>query len=174
MSNFYTDGQGAQFYPGHTFEYNGATYPAPSASSSLMETLGLTLVQGDEKPDPAYYVISGQNLDGTWTATARSLDSIKTRFKSQTKARANNRLIPTDWYVLRLMEEGITSTTGAIPADVSAYRSTIRQVSRDRCTAIDACTSIAEIQAVVQPMEPWPVNLQDSVSIYTYDGSSGY
>ena len=166
--------RGGMYYPGNTFEYNGATYPGPTASATLMEDLGLTLVEGDERPDPAYYVISGQNIDGTWTATARSLDSIKTRFKGQTKARANNRLIPTDWYVLRMMEEGITSATGAIPASISAYRAEVRRVSRERCDAIEACTTIPEIQAVVTPLEPWPAAVEDSASVYNYDGSSGY
>lgn len=173
MSNFYIDSENNRYHPGYPFEYNGATYPASTASSLLMEQLGLTLVEGDERPDSVYYVVSGQNLDGTWNFSERSLDSIKTRFKNQTKARANNKLIPTDWYVLRNIEEGITSTTGVIPNDVSAYRAAIRQVSRDRCVAIDACTSISEIQAVVTVLEPWPTGITD-VSIYLYDGSSGY
>ena len=151
MSNFYTDGQGGQYYVGHTFQYNDAVYQAPQATTDVMESLGFTLVEGDERPDPAYYVISGQNVDGSWTFTERSLDSIKTRFKSRTKARANNYLIPTDWYVLRLMEEGVTSTTGAIPPEVSAYRAEVRRVSRERCAAIEACTSIPQIQETVAP-----------------------
>jgi len=54
-------------------------------------------------------------------------------------------LAPTDWYVTRKAED----STAAIPSGVSTYRSAVRTVCGTREGEITACTTTAELAALL-------------------------
>ena len=60
------------------------------------------------------------------------------------KLEARNILRTTDWLVVRLAEN-----SDAIPADVATYRDSVRTVSDDNCTKIDACADVAALAALI-------------------------
>ena len=53
-------------------------------------------------------------------------------------------LAPTDWYVTRKAETDV-----AIPADVLAYRESVRTISGTREGEINACTTTEELAALL-------------------------
>lgn len=69
---------------------------------------------------------------------------LKTVWVAQQKLEAASLLVQTDWYVTRKAE-----TDAAIPADVLAYRESVRTVSGTRESEIIACTTTEELAALL-------------------------
>ena len=69
---------------------------------------------------------------------------LKTEWVAQQKQQAGSLLAPTDWYVTRKAE-----TDAAIPADVLAYRESVRTISGTREGEINACTTTEELAALL-------------------------
>ena len=146
---------------GVAFSYNGITYSASGANPQTFTTLGFTRVDVDAKPDDRFFVVTGPSLQGTWTVTTRDLAVEQNTWKAKTKQEAYELLSSSDWYVLRQVEGAYTDPQSMIPDTIKAYRASIRSISNTRCTEIDACTNIYELQALVagEPptITPWPV-----------------
>ena len=69
---------------------------------------------------------------------------LKTQWVAQQKQQAGSLLASTDWYVTRKAE-----TDAAIPADVLAYRESVRTISGTREGEIKACTTTEELAALL-------------------------
>ena len=69
---------------------------------------------------------------------------LKSEWVAKQKEIAGTMLASTDWYVTRKAETGTE-----IPADVSAYREAVRTISGTREGEINACTTPAELVALV-------------------------
>ena len=68
----------------------------------------------------------------------------KAQLLLETKSYAFQLLKPFDWYVTRKAEDNT-----AIPADVVTYRQEVKAVSAQRCTLINACSDVAELEALI-------------------------
>ena len=69
---------------------------------------------------------------------------LKTSWVAQQKQTAGSLLANTDWYVTRKAETGAD-----IPADVLAYRESVRTISGTREGEINACTTTEELVALL-------------------------
>jgi hypothetical protein len=71
---------------------------------------------------------------------------LKTNKKSVIKAQASGLLAPTDWHVIKASEvEGYT-----VPTAISIFRADVRTKSNEMETAIDACTTVAELKSLYE------------------------
>lgn len=68
----------------------------------------------------------------------------KAQLLLETKSYAFQLLKPFDWYVTRKAEDNT-----AIPAEVTTYRQEVKDVSAQRCTLINACIDVAELEALI-------------------------
>lgn len=69
---------------------------------------------------------------------------LKSLWVAKQKEIAASMLAPTDWYVTRKAETDV-----AIPSEVSTYRSAVRTVCGTRESEITACTTTAELEALL-------------------------
>ena len=82
----------------------------------------------------------------------------------KTKSRAFQLLQPFDWYVTRKAESDT-----AIPDNVAAFRQEVKAVSAQRCTLINACSSVDELEALlVRPY--WDIATQFNTLTNSYSG----
>ena len=70
---------------------------------------------------------------------------LKTEWVKKQKEIAGSLLAPTDWYVTRKAED----PTAEIPAAVATYRAAVRTTSGTREAEINACTTTAELAALL-------------------------
>jgi hypothetical protein len=71
---------------------------------------------------------------------------LKTNKKSVIKQQASGLLTPTDWYVIKANE--VVGYT--VPTEVSTFRADVRTKSNEMETAIDACTTVAELKSLYE------------------------
>tara|TARA_Y100000004_G_scaffold38501_1_gene41309 strand:+ start:1954 stop:2499 length:546 start_codon:yes stop_codon:yes gene_type:complete len=148
---------------------DGTTHPADWVKWSDDDKKKMGLVWEDD-PEPwndRFY--SGRNADGTLIEKKledeNALDSegkeyndiygnkavnigLKNEWIAKIKARANQILKKTDWYALRKAEAGT-----AIPSDIATFRAKIRTESKAIEDKINACSSLADFQALFDAPE---------------------
>jgi hypothetical protein len=113
--------------------------------------LGFTQVIVQQRPDDKYYIVSGPDNTGAYSSTPRNLAELKLNFKLQQKRTAHNTLRKTDWYVIRSTELGVVAA--AVPLSISDFRAAYRAASDARCTEIDACTTVQELETLMKAPE---------------------
>lgn len=105
---------------------------------------GYTLIDAE-----GAYVGPGFTWDGNnFLFPYPTLTDMKQQKVSEIKKEAWNKLLPTDWYVIRQQETG-----GAIPSEIEIYRTAVRAASNDAEVAINAATTPEEVLAV---SPAWP------------------
>lgn len=142
------------------FEHEGISYPNNWLRLSTQEEradLGITEIPDYPRPDDRFYWCS-QNPDGTWTATPKDLDALKSAWESQTRQTAWTLLSPSDWLVTRKTENNTD-----IPVDWTTYREAVRAKAADTISAIEAAVDIEAFIAVVTNIE-WPES-PDAINI---------
>ena len=145
---FYLDTQTNKRYTiGTPFTYGGKQYTKKGASHETFMALGFQQVIPQQRPDDRFYVVSGPAADGSYSSTPRDLAQLKTQYIKETKQQAFQLIQGTDWYVIRLLELG--AVDAPVPADISSFRDTARSASDARCAEIDACASVAELEALI-------------------------
>lgn len=139
---------------------NGTQYPANwlrLASDEEKTAVGITW-QADPLPyDGDFYV--GRDSEGDlvakpledWSETDEfgvetTYEGLKTFHKRQQKEIAASLLAPSDWYVVRKAED----SAAAIPAAVGTYRAAVRTTCGTREGEINACTTVAELEALLR------------------------
>jgi len=171
--------------------YGDVNYPAnvmSSWSNAELATIGVYPVVEDTSnyEDPAYYINTNEtftyydsvSVGGTTytdtvvgaygTATPKALDDttnpdgtvtpgLKSNAISVQNQQAYSILQPSDWYVVRQSENGT-----AIPADWDTWRESIRTTYQQQVVAINACTTVPQLQALYvysgePPTRPLPV-----------------
>jgi len=71
---------------------------------------------------------------------------LKTQYKEQIKQQAADLLKPTDWMVMRYVEDN----TKTIPSNVSTFRASVRTKADEICTALDNCDTLAKLKALFE------------------------
>lgn len=134
------------------FEHDGTSYPANwlrLATPEERAAIGITERPDYPRPDDRFYWVS-ENPDGTWTAIPKDLDGLKATWTAQMKQTAYTLLLPSDWMVVRKVENGTD-----VPADWTAYREAVRVKTAEVVTALEAATDIDAFIAVVTGVV-WP------------------
>jgi hypothetical protein len=136
------------------FTHDGFNYPANwlrVASPADREAIGITEVPDPVRPDDRFYWVDEHNV-----GTPKDLVQLKKDWIEQTKQTARSLLNPTDWYVIRSIEE-----PGTTPADVTTYRKAIRTRSSEIDAAINACKDVPALQALVTVDLNWPLTAEE-------------
>ena len=132
---------------------NGTQYPSNwlrLASEEEKEAIGISWEADPAPVDRRFYYSEGNpkrledeiTTDGEGNQVVNQ--GVKTFFVAEQKQQAASLLAQTDWYVTRKAE-----TDTAIPADVLAYRESVRTISGTREGEINACTTIEELAALL-------------------------
>ena len=129
---------------GEAFTIGNTQYPGNWLSLVTREeraAIGITEIVEQPRPDDRYYWVS-QNDDGSFTATPKDLDGLKTQAVVNIKLNAAALLAQSDWMVTRAFE---TSTT--VDPKWSEYRAGVRDASNKAEAVVMAATSIDELIA---------------------------
>ena len=155
MASFWVDPTtNKKYYEGRAFTYNDRQYTRAGATAAKFTELGFNGVNVGSRPDDRFYIVSGPDLTGAYSTTARDLDELKTRFVREQKLKARRILRVTDWLVVRLAENG-----NAVPAAVGTFRDNVRTVSDDNCTLIYGAADVEALKALIDaPTEIEDVN----------------
>ena len=140
---FYVSPEGGRYTIGRPFTYGGVQYTREGASHYTYMNLGFKQVLPQQRPNDAYYVVSGPNMDGSYSSTPRDLEQCKDRDKDKARAMVGSTLAQSDWMIIREMDTGV-----AMPPEKKEYRATVRVSCNEYEVAVDACTSIEELSAL--------------------------
>lgn len=127
------------------FETGGIKYPSNWLRLSTLEekqAIGITEVAEQSRPDDRFYWVT-DNGDGTYTAIPKPVPDVQQMLVQQIDSYAYTTLIQTDWMVVRMAE-----TQEAVPANVTTYRAAVRSAFEANKSAIMACTTVEELQAL--------------------------
>jgi hypothetical protein len=99
------------------------------------------------------FVTEGTNATSVYTVVPLPLSESKGTYTSETKAKAYTILQPTDWLVVRQVENG-----SSIPTDWNDWRESIRLESQGKVAAIDACETADALETYVssEAYSYWP------------------
>lgn len=122
------------------FSHDGINYPANWLRlTTLAEKEAIGIVEQADPFTPTYDQRFWWGVDNP-----KNIDDLKTLWKSKTSETANSLLAPTDWYAIRKAD-----TNAAIPTDWSDWRQSIRVAASTKQTAIDAVTTVAELETYI-------------------------
>ena len=106
----------------------------------------------------AYGTATPQSLNDTTDSEGNTILGLKSQAITTQNQQAYSLLEPSDWYVVRKSENGT-----AIPSDWDTWRESIRTTYQQQVVAINACTTVPELQALyvyndaTPPVRPLPV-----------------
>jgi hypothetical protein len=140
---------------------NGTQYPANwlrHASAAEKAAIGITEVADPERYDQRFYWGVGnpkaledvnevdENGDPVLDADGNQLvtKGLKSLWVAKQKETAGSLLAPSDWYVTRKYESDVD-----VPAEVTTRRAAIRTTCNTRESEINACTTTAELEALL-------------------------
>lgn len=129
------------------FSHDGVNYPGNWLRLSTPEeraALGIQEVADPLLWDPRFYF--GVDQDGN--PIPRDHSELVTEWETATKAAANNLLSPSDWLVVRSVDNGT-----AIPTDWQTWREQIRLETGTKLAAITATTTTQELAGYVTGLE---------------------
>ena len=150
---FYLDSNSNKYYIGRAFSYGDIQYSHSAATHAKFTELGFTQVIIGARPDNQFYIVSGPDLTGAYTSTARDLNQLKLNFILREKLASRQTLSASDWLVTRNQELGT-----AIPANYVTYRAAVRSASDSRCNEIAAATDVADLEALIKA----PAEIEDT------------
>jgi len=139
------------------FTYKDLQYPRNWISNATAEeksAIGLVevTISGGQKSSDYYnnslgnLVVAGDgSVSRTWTNTARTLSTVKSKKIQDAKDISNNELSRTDWYVVRKAETDV-----AVPNEITAYRTAVRTCYGNLKTAINAASDVDGVAALYQ------------------------
>ena len=128
-------------------------YPANWLRLSTLEekeAIGITEVPDPEPYDQRFYWGPGLPKDHS---------ELVEQWVAQTRTTAGTLLAPTDWQVIRQLDNGTE-----MPADVKASRQDIRTACNGKVAAIEATTSTDELAAYITGAE-YPVWVAEEVKV---------
>lgn len=150
---FYLSPGQVRHYERRPFTYKGVQYTKQGATRAKFLELGFTEVTLQARPDDRYYIVSGPDNNGAYSATERPLDELKASAVSKLKEQANALLRGTDWQVVR----GVENPGKPVSQSITDYRAAVRAACDVGEASVLACTTVAELAAltpVVWPDEP--------------------
>ena len=104
---------------------------------------GITEIVLQPFPDEQLYT-SEHNDDGSVNSTPRDIDGVKAHFKNQAAMGLSVRLSRSDWYYVRRLDSNV-----AVPTTIQAWRDQLRATTVSMENAIDAATTVADIEALI-------------------------
>ena len=129
---------------GEAFTIGDTQYPSNWLSLVTREeraAIGVTEIIEQPRPDDRYHWVT-ENDDGSFTATPKDLDGLKTQAVINIKLNAGALLAQSDWMVTRSVEAGTT-----VDPKWSSYRAGVRDASNKAEAVVMAATSIDELIA---------------------------
>lgn len=156
--------------PNTIFYVDWVEYPSNwivNASQEEKNSIGLVEVVYGSRKDERFYWVTQQEpvyndttnqVEINFTSTPKDLATIQKILTDQTNTAAYTLLLPSDWMVVKALETG-----GVVASNWTTWRQTIRTEAADYCVAINACSSIEQleqlpsIQWARSPNEPEPV-----------------
>jgi hypothetical protein len=152
---FYRSESDQYINEGSSFSIDGTTYPSTWLNMTSLEdktAIGLVEVTFANSPeDDRFYWVS-DTLSGavrTYINTPKDLNQLKTNWVSQINQTAYTMLLPSDWMVTKGIE-----TSTPVPTAWGTYRAGVRTAAGTTITAINASTTITELQTAIQVT--WP------------------
>ena len=143
---FYLDPQtNTRYQLNRPFTYNSIQYTRAGATHETFQSLGFTQVVVGARPDDRFYIVSGPDNAGQYSATPRDVVQLKASYIIEAKRQAYQILSRTDWMIIK----GIEVQTFAVSPEVSVFRQTVRNLSDVRCNMITATTNVEELKAVI-------------------------
>lgn len=143
---FLLDGQPLPL--GQAFTHNGIQYPANWLNLSTLEekeAIGIT-----EVPDPPVY---DQRFYWGYTASGTLIPKDHTElvplWEENTRTTANTLLQPSDWYVVREMDNGTPT-----PSGLKEWRQEIRYACGEKLSAIDLTTNTDQLAEYITYVTP--------------------
>jgi hypothetical protein len=147
---FYSTQTNTYINEGTQFTIDGVTYPSGWLNQSTPEQkaeLGLVEVIATNSPYNPVYYWTGETLEQatlTYTGTAKDLADVQKQAVANVNQTAYTLLLPSDWMVVKAVE---TSTT--VDSAWNTWRASIRTTAANAVTAINACTNVDEVAALV-------------------------
>ena len=161
---FYLDtATGIRYYVGRKFSYNNINYTAAGATRDRFLELGFEEITIAARPDDRFYFVSGPDDAGVYTSTERDLTELKASFVLQTKAQARQILNDTDWVIIRSFETALTADPQVASQTIRDYRAAVRTASNTRCDEINAVTTVAALETLINSgLTAFPDALEES------------
>ena len=149
---FYLSPEGKRYYLNRAFDYNDRQYTRFAATHEKFIELGFTQVVVDQRPDDRFYIVSGPDDTGAYSATPRDLNDLKAGFILQDKQTARQLLRQTDWYIIRLLETEVPA-----PTAVATDRAEIRAAQNVREDEINYANTVEELKQLIDSdLTPFP------------------
>lgn len=124
------------------FVHDEVSYPANWLRLSTQEdrnAIGITEVVEQARPDDRFYWVT-DNGDGTFTATPKDLEAVRTLRLQEIRTASYTLLAPTDYKFIRSLETG-----EPVEEATKAKRTAIRAAYLVNETAINAATTVEEL-----------------------------
>lgn len=143
---------------------NGVQHPANWLSAWSEQEIadhGITHVVRQPPANGRFY-ITDYNEDGTTVVTPKPLETVKERMVLDLISQTHSLLSETDWMVTRASEDTASGRVPVrqVPANVVAYRDSLRQRKTDLESQINAATAVEELAAMYDGDQPamttWP------------------
>lgn len=144
------------------FKLNGVRYPSNWLLLSTPQeraALGFKPTQHGQKPNSRFYIegamtvdTSGPVVQVTYAAIPKNVSALKTQFINDVKTTARSLLSQDDWQAIRAFED----PGKPITQDVKQWRADIRAATNAHETAVNTCTTLANLEAL--PDISWPVD----------------
>jgi len=134
------------------FYWNGES-DNPKALDDVNEVWseGETLPDGVSVGDPKYVQVWDADTESMVDSDVQMVTrGLKHTWKNQVKTTSGTLLAPTDWMVVRKYERSVD-----IPAETVTYRAAVVTECARLETAIDACSTVEELIAVIGAQD-WP------------------
>jgi len=136
-----------QFIPASRIDNRFATPTNPSYSiDNDVGTVTETINSIDKNINDVNMVDNDGNTVLDEEGNQIVVKGLKSIYKEQIKQQAADLLKPTDWMVIRYVEDN----TKTIPSNVSTFRSSVKTKADNICTAIDNCDTLAKLKALFQ------------------------
>ena len=139
--------------PNSVFHVDWVEYSAnwiATATQEQKDAIGLVdVIYGSRKDERFYWVTQqepvynagAKQVEINFTATPKDLAAIQKVLVDQTNQTAYTLLLPSDWMVVKAIETG-----GAVEANWTTWRQTVRTEAADYCVAVNACTSMEQLE----------------------------
>lgn len=149
---FYLSPDGKRHYLNRAFDYNDRQYTRFAATHEKFTELGFTQVIVGQRPDDRFYIVTGPDNTGAYTATPRDLNDLKARFILRDKQTARQLLRETDWYIIRFLETEVSA-----PVAVRNDRAAIRAAQAAREDEINYTNTVEELKQLIDSgLTPFP------------------
>jgi hypothetical protein len=167
MNNFYLSPEGDRYYLGTQFTYDGRIYQGTTATFA---SLGFTEVVVEPMPNPTYYTVGNVNDDGTWNYTAKPLADVQTNLITNSNNTSHSTLAPTDWYVIREVENATP-----VPTEYTNWRQSVRDAADAYDSLVSAAPDVTTIENDIGSTPVFPPSPDNAPTVGTIyvEGTNG-